>query len=75
MIFEQEELNTTNTECDFMISIIERITQTENESRSKNIRLYIKYRAIARTSKLYDRKCYRYKHGEEDHLIIDEGKN
>lgn len=32
----------------------------------------IKYRAAAGTSKLYDRKCYGYKHDENGKLIIDE---
>lgn len=32
----------------------------------------IKYRAAIGTSKLYDRKCYGYKHDEKGKLIIDE---
>lgn len=57
-----------------MISIIVSIVQAENESRSENIRLGIKYRAAAGISKLYDRKCYGYKNDEEGHLSIDEEK-
>lgn len=74
VIFEQEELDTANTDSDLMISVIESIAQAENESRSENIRLGIKYRAAAGTSKLYDRKCYGYKNDEEGHLIIDDEK-
>lgn len=74
VIFEQEELDTANTDSDLMISIIESIAQAENESRSENIRLGIKYHAAAGTSKLYDRKCYGYKHDENGKLIIDEEK-
>ena len=74
VIFEQEELDTANTDSDLMISIIESIAQAENESRSENIRLGIKYHAAAGTSKLYDRKCYGYEHDENGKLIIDEEK-
>ena len=74
VIFEQEELDTANIDSNLMISVIESIAQAENESRSENIRLGIKYRAAAGTSKLYDRKCYGYENDEEGHLIIDEEK-
>lgn len=56
VIFEQEDLDTNNTDADLMVSIIESIAQAENESRSKNIRMGIKYRAASGASKLYDRK-------------------
>lgn len=72
VIFEQEELDTAKTDSDLMITIIESLAQAENESRSDNIRMGIKYRAAAGTSKLYDRKCYGYKHDENGKLIIDE---
>lgn len=55
-----------------MISIIESLAQAENESRNDNIKMGIKYRAADGTSKLYDRKCYRYKHDESGKLIVDE---
>lgn len=38
VIFEQEELDTANTESDLMIYIIESIAQAENEFRSENIK-------------------------------------
>ena len=72
VIFEQEELDTANTDSDLMISIIECLAQAENESRSENIKWGIKQRAMSGTSKLYDRKCYGYKHDKDGHLIIDE---
>lgn len=74
VIFEQEELDTANTDSDLMISIIESLAQAENESRSDNIRWGIKQRAASGTSKLYDRKCYGYKHDKDGKLIIDEQK-
>lgn len=72
VIFEQEELDTANTDSNLMISIIESLAQAENESRSGNIRWGIKQRAASGTSKLYDRKCYGYKQDEEGYLIIDD---
>lgn len=74
VIFEQEELDTANTDSNLMISIIESLAQAENESRSENIRWGIKQRAASGTSKLYDRKCYGYKHDKDGKLIIDEQK-
>lgn len=74
VIFEQEELDTANTDSDLMISIIESLAQAENESRSENIKWGIKQRAASGTSKLYDRKCYGYKHDKDGKLIIDEQK-
>lgn len=35
VIFEQEELDTANTDSDLMISVIEALAQAENESRSE----------------------------------------
>lgn len=72
VIFEQEELDTAKTDSDLMIAIIESLAQSENESRSDNIKMGIKYRAATGTSKLYDRKCYGYKHDRNGKLIIDE---
>ena len=72
VIFEGNSLDTANTDSNLMVAVMESIAQVENESRSENIRMGIKYRAAAGTSKLYDRKCYGYKHDEEGHLVIDE---
>lgn len=72
VIFEQEVLDTADTDNDLMISIIEAIAQAENESRSDNIKWGIKQRAAQGTSKLYNRKCYGYKNDANGNLIIDE---
>lgn len=72
VIFEGNSLDTANTNSDLMVSVIESIAQAENESRSENIKWGIKQRAAVGTSKLYDRKCYGYKHDENGHLVIDE---
>ncbi len=72
VIFEQEVLDTADTNNDLMISIIESIAQAENESRSENIKWGIKQRAAQGTSKLYNRKCYGYYNDEDGNLAIDE---
>jgi len=72
VIFEQEVLDTADTDNDLMISIIESIAQAENESRSDNIKWGIKQRAAQGTSKLYNRRCYGYYNDEDGNLAIDE---
>jgi hypothetical protein len=72
VIFEQEELDTENTDSDLMIAIVEALAQDENESRSENIKWGIKQRAAQGTSKLYGRKCYGYNHDADGKLVIDE---
>lgn len=72
VIFEQEVLDTADTDNDLMISIIESIAQSENESRSDNIKWGIKQRAAQGTSKLYNRKCYGYFNDADGNLAIDE---
>lgn len=71
VIFEQEELDTANTDSDLMISIIESIAQAENETRSNNIKWGIKQHAANGTSKLYNRKCYGYANAKDGSLIIE----
>ena len=72
VIFEQENLDTADTDSELMISIVESFAQAENESRSDNIKWGLKQRAATGTSKLYDRKCYGYDHDEDGKLVINE---
>lgn len=46
-IFEGNSLDTANTDSDLIVAVMESIAQAENESRSENIRMGIKYRAAA----------------------------
>lgn len=77
VIFEQEGLDTADTDSELMISIIESIAQAENESRSENIKWGYRRHAAQGTSKLYNRKCYGYENDADGELIIkkDESKN
>ncbi len=72
VIFEQEDLDTSNVDSKLLISILEGIAQAENESRSENIKWGIKQRAASGSSKLYDRICYGYKHDRDGKLVIDD---
>ena len=71
---KQKNLEAAITDSGGMISIIESLAHAENESLSENIKWGIKQRAASGTSKLYDRKCYGYKHDKDGKLIIDERK-
>ena len=70
VIFEQEGLDTSDTDSELMISIIESIAQAENESRSENIKWGYRRHAAQGTSKLYNRKCYGYENDSDGELII-----
>ncbi len=71
VIFEEEKLDTANKANEVVITAIESLAQAENESRSADIKWGIKKRAEEGTSKLYDRKCYGYKHDANGKLVID----
>lgn len=72
IIFEKDKIDTETIKDELPISIIEACDQTENEWRSENIRLGLKYRAEDGTSGLYNRVCYGYKKDKNGVLIIDE---
>ncbi len=71
VIFEKEKLDTANKANEVVITAIESLAQAENESRSADIKWGIKKHAENGTSKLYDRKCYGYKHDANGKLSID----
>lgn len=52
LIFEQENLDTDEVDSNLMISVMESLSQAENESRSENIRLGLAMRAVNGTSGL-----------------------
>ncbi|WP_278549752.1 recombinase family protein [Cloacibacillus evryensis] len=72
VIFEQENLDSYETDNQLMISIVEALAQAENESRSENIKWGIKKKVEYGTSKLADRKCYGYDNDESGKLIVNE---
>ena len=72
VIFEQENLDTADTDNELIITIPKAVVQAENESRSANIRWGLKKRASNGSSRLYNRKCYGYVHDADGKLIINE---
>lgn len=54
IIFEAENLDTDEVDSNLMISIMESFAQTENESRSVNIRMGLAMRAVNGTSADYN---------------------
>ena len=72
VIFEQENLDSAETDNQLMISIVQALAQAENESRSENIKWGIKKKVEYGTSKLADRKCYGYDSDENGKLIVNE---
>ena len=72
IIFETDKIDTETVKDELLICIIEACNQAENEWRSENIRLGLKYRAEDGTSGLYNRVCYGYKKDNNGMLIIDE---
>ena len=72
VIFEQESLDSSETDSQLMISIVEALAQAENESRSENIKWGIKKKVEQGTSKLSDRKCYGYDSDENGKLVVNE---
>ena len=69
--FEQEKIDTDETDSHLMISIMESLAQAENESRSQNIRMGLAMKAVNGTSGLYKRKLYGYTKDKDGELVID----
>ena len=72
IIFEKDKIDTDTVKDELLISIIEACEQAENDWRSENIRLCLKYRAEDGTSGLYNRAYYGYKKDKNGMLIFDE---
>lgn len=55
-----------------MTAMYSKLAEAENESRSDNIKMGIKFSAMSGTSKIYFKKCYGYDHDKESNLVIKE---
>lgn len=74
VIFEEESIDTDDVDSNLLISVMESVAQSENESRSENIRMGLSFRASNGTSGLYKRKLYGYAKNETGELVIDNGQ-
>lgn len=72
--FQEEDVDSRWENPEQWLAIGAAIAQTENESRSGNIKRGLSMRALDGRSKLYQRKCYGYDHGENGNLKIDENQ-
>lgn len=70
VIFENEELDTSNCESEFFITLLEAYAQEESFNRSENILWGIEKGMQDGTSKLYNRKCFGYQRNKEGLLEI-----
>ena len=71
VIFEDENLDTADAANELIISVLESLSQAENENRSENIRLGMSFRAATGTSGFYKRLVYGYTKDEQGNIIID----
>lgn len=69
MIFAENGLDSSEDLNELILSVLEAVHQADNESRSENIKLGHRQKALEGSSGLYNRKCYGYIHNEESELI------
>lgn len=74
ILFEVENIRTSETNKAFLLSIFEAIAQAESEARSKNIKWGLKHGLENGTSKLYNRKCYEYSNNSNGDIFINESE-
>lgn len=72
IIFHQENLRTSETDNDILISALSAIAQAESESTGEAIKWGLKRGFLSGNSKLYSRKCFGYQQDENGDLIIYE---
>jgi DNA invertase Pin-like site-specific DNA recombinase len=70
VIFENEEIDTSKYESEFLITLIEAFAQEESYNRSENILWGIEKGMKDGTSQLYNRKCFGYRKNKNDTLEI-----
>lgn len=70
IIFENEEIDTSKYESEFLITLIEAYAQEESYNRSENILWGLEKGMKDGTSQLYNRKCFGYQKNENGDLEI-----
>ena len=70
--FMEDELDVDTYYDESELTIRAAINQSENEHRSENIRMGMKFRAEHGSSGLYKKPCYGYKKNAEGNLVPDE---
>ena len=72
VFFELENMHTSDSTSELMLSIISAVAQEDSASKSQNIRMGIEYQLRNGTSHLYSCSCYGYKKNKDGKLIVDE---
>lgn len=70
IIFENEEIDTSKYESEFLITLIEAYAQEESYNRSENILWGLEKGMKDGTSQLYNRKCFGYRKNKNGDLEI-----
>jgi len=72
VLFDEETISTTESNSEFIITILEAYAQAENESRSGNTKQGLVMSAENGSSGLYNRRCFGYYTDENGELQINE---
>jgi len=72
VIFEQEQLDTNQTDTELIIVVLEACAQAENEGRSLNIRMGLSMKALAGEGGNVTRRVYGYDKANNGELIIND---
>lgn len=70
--FMEEDIDVDADYPEWELSIRSAINQAENEHRSENIKMGLRYRAESGNSGLYKKPCYGYVKGEDGNLVKDD---
>jgi len=72
VVFEQENIRTSDHKQDLLIAVHTAMAQAEGESLSEAIKWGLRRGFETGESKLYTRKCFGYKHNGQGELMINE---
>ncbi len=70
ILFQEEGIDTDEYDSSFFSSILLSFAESDNESRSRNIRLGLSFKAATGTSKNFDKPIYGYKKDVDGKLIV-----
>ncbi|WP_052953951.1 recombinase family protein [Clostridium sp. C8] len=74
IIFHDENIKTSQAENDVFVAAVTAFAQAESESNSEAIKWGLKRGFESGQSKLYNRRCFGYKHNEKGELTINEAQ-
>ena len=71
VIFDEEGLDSSEVDDNLLISVAGSLAQAENETRSMNIRMGLRNRALNGSSGNYRRRLYGYEKDDKGNLVIE----